>query len=94
MKILNCFIHCVSRSGKERDSIHPAVLRADHLETEVGELRVLRERDKQRFELMLAEAESAKGKLLRQVRTVVVCLVFPENVSYETDILEGNRIPF
>lgn len=85
-KIFNWFIRDASRSGKERDAIHPAVLRADHLETEVEELRVLRERDKQRFELMLAEAESAKGKLLRQVRTVVVCRGFPEK-----KILERNR---
>ncbi|CAM9249278.1 unnamed protein product, partial [Ascophyllum nodosum] len=55
-------------SGDDRDAIHPAVIRADHLRMEVEEVRILRERDKQEFELMLAEAERTKGKLLRQVK--------------------------
>ena len=66
-KLKRC-VHDASSSGDDRDAIHPAVIRADHLRMEVEEVRILRERDKQEFELMLAEAERTKGKLLRQVR--------------------------
>ena len=66
-KLKRC-VHDASSSGNDRDAIHPGLMRADHLRMEVEEVRVLRERDKQRFELMLAEAERTKGKLLRQVR--------------------------
>lgn len=51
--------------GEERH--HPAVFKVDRLTLEVEEERLLREQDRQRFEIVLAEAESEKGKLLRQV---------------------------
>lgn len=42
------------------------------LRSELEESRVLREKDKLRYEVMLREAEGEKGKLLRQVRWMMV----------------------
>lgn len=54
-------------SGDEDGSLHPAVIKAELLVSELEESRMLREKDKLRYEVMLQEAERDKGKLLRQV---------------------------
>ena len=55
-------------SGDEKaSSFHPATIKADRLESEIEESRMLREKDRLRYEVKLQEAETEKGKLIRQV---------------------------
>lgn len=61
-----CGVHL--RSGDEdMTSLHPATIEADRLVSELEESRMLREKDRLRYEVKLQEAERDKGKLLRQV---------------------------
>lgn len=63
---------CIICSGDEEvSSLHPATIKADRLESELEESRMLREKDRLRYEVKLQEAERDTGKLLRQV--MVIC---------------------
>eukprot|EP00752_Nemacystus_decipiens_P012084 g10714.t1 len=53
---------------EEVPPLHPATIKADRLESELAESRVLREKDRLRYEVKLQEADSDKSKLLRQVK--------------------------
>lgn len=82
-----------SGEAEEALSLHPAEIRADRLASELEESRVLREKDKVRYEIMLREGEGEKGKLRRQViahrasASLYVCIEWMDNrrrlVKYE-----------
>eukprot|EP00903_Cladosiphon_okamuranus_P008355 g8036.t1 len=58
----------LSSGEEEVSSLHLATIKADRLESELEESRMLREKDRLRYEVGLQEAERDKGKLLRQVK--------------------------
>lgn len=60
-------LSCSYSGDEEVSSLHPATIKADRLESELEETRMLREKDRLRYEVKLQEAEGDKGKLLRQV---------------------------
>lgn len=62
-----CMYRIVFSGDEEVSSLHPATIKADRLESELEESRMLREKDRLRYEVKLQEAERDKGKLLRQV---------------------------
>lgn len=63
-------LSCACSGDDEVSALHPATIKADRLESELEESRMLREKDRLRYEVKLQEAERDKGKLLRQVMVI------------------------
>lgn len=65
---------------------HPAVTKSKELSIQLEESRVLREKDRQKYEMQLAEAEGSRSKLLRQVGGAIPFVYSPGEAPLRTTI--------